>query len=148
MIHRSRILRILSATALLVAAGGIFAPAGAKVAALPLDELIREADFIGVVHIDRTSWYVPFVRDRVATATVIETWAGRPRPSVEFIASPTWICDISDARRGETAVVLLRHRNKPGPMEIVHSGRGRLPIEDDHGEPWVIYWTDVILPAA
>jgi hypothetical protein len=60
---------------------------------------------------------------------------------VTFVAAPTWICDISDAKNGEEAVVFVRDGS------LVHAGRGRMPIFTRDGRRLAAIWPDVRLPA-
>jgi len=132
-------------TALAVAAGLAFsALAGplalAKVRIATLAELVQSAEFIGVVRVDRISTPIPFLRQRRATATVLQSWKGQSSGRVTFVAAPTWICDISDAKKGELAVVFIR----AGSLE--HAGRGRMPIFTREGRRLAAIWDDVRLP--
>src|SRR2546422_6284493 len=94
----------------------------AKVATIELAELARDAEFIGVVRVERVSFGIPLLRRARARATILESWKGQASGTVTFVAAPTWICDISDAKKGEEAVVFIRGRS------LEHAGRGRMPI--------------------
>jgi hypothetical protein len=141
--------RSLGRLVLPLAAGLVAASAAAKVATRSLDEVAHAATVIAVVRVDR----VVAVGDRtVARATVLRplkgTFAGE---SLAFVARPTWVCDVSGAVRGETAVVLLeeptgralgklkdqaaaraalrRALGEPLPLRVIaHAGRGRFAV--------------------
>ena len=116
------------------------APVVAKVAIMSLAELAEDAEFIGIVRVDRISRGIPFLKRPRATATILESWKGQPLGTVTFVAAPTWTCDISEAKKGEEAVVFIRG----GSLE--HSGRGRMPIFTRDGRKLAAIWPDVRLP--
>jgi hypothetical protein len=118
------------------------APLSAKVALRSLAELSEEAEFIGVVRVEAISFGVPLLFQSRATATVLERWKGRPHRWILFGASPTWACDISDATKGEEAVIFTDGRH------LLHAGRGRMPIFTRDGRRLANVWSDVKLPAA
>lgn len=64
---------------------------------------------------------------RYATAEAQESLKGTLAGAFRFQAFPTWTCDISDARRGETVLLFLIRDPKHG-LVIAHSGRGRMPL--------------------
>ena len=117
------------------------APVAAKVAMTSLAELARRADFIGIVRVDRIGVRVPLVRRPRATATVLDNWRGQADGRVNFVAAPTWICDISDAKRGEEIVVFIRGDR------LLHAGRGRMPIFTRDNRKLAAIWPEVALPA-
>jgi hypothetical protein len=112
----------------------------AKVRLMSLSEFVEGANFIGVVRVERISSGIPFLKRRHATATVVESWKGQANGTVTFRATPTWTCDISDARKGEETVVFIRG----GELEL--SGRGRMPIFTREGRRLAAVWPDVRLP--
>ena len=84
---------------------------------------------------------------KVATARIVEVWKGKAGPDVRYIASPTWTCDISEAKVGEQVVLFLSKSKRVPFMLIEHSGRGRMPIRDVNGKPHATIWVgDVQLP--
>ena len=113
-------------TTALMAALAISALAGplalAKVRPMTLAEFVQDAEFIGVVRIERVSLRIPFLMPSRATATILDSWKGKTSGTIAFRASATWICDISDAKKGEEAVIFTRD----GELEL--AGRGRMPI--------------------
>lgn len=115
------------------------APVGASVAPITLEELAERAEFIGIVRVDRIRG-VPFVRRPRAMATILDSWRGRAQGKVTFVAAPTWICDISDAKNGEEAVVFVRDGS------LLYAGRGRMPIFTRDGRRLAAIWPDVRLP--
>jgi hypothetical protein len=139
--------------------GGI---AQAKVAPGKLEDMAGSSDVIVLARVEE----VISVRDlKVARAVPQEVFKGSlKQESFSFVASPTWACDISDAVRGETALLFLRRAKgstvsldglgKPAvtidhtPLyRIAWSGRGRMPLRMLRGERYTTLWTgDVILP--
>ena len=113
----------------------------ASVATITLMELAERAEFIGIVRVDRIRGGIPFLRRPRATATILESWKGQAQGKVTFVAAPTWICDISDAKSGEEAVVFVRDGS------LLHAGRGRMPIFARDGRRLAAIWPDVRLPA-
>lgn len=73
-----------------------------------------------------------------------EVWKGPKTASVEFLASPTWVCDISDAKPDET-VLLFLGKGKEAGWVINCAGRGRLPLRSLDGKTYVTF-AGVILP--
>jgi hypothetical protein len=119
----------------------LFPPAvAARVPYIDLKELVRTADFIGVVRISRVSSRIPLLRRSRAKATIIESWKGPTTGVVDFVAGPTWTCDISTAVAGEEAVIFVRGHS------LLHSGRGRMPITTRDGRWLAAVWPDVRLP--
>jgi hypothetical protein len=81
---------------------------------------------------------------KIATARVLEVWKGNTGHEVRYLASSTWICDISDAKVGERVVLFLM-RPKDWPfMMIAHAGTGRMPIRDVEGKAFATIWTEVV----
>jgi len=131
--------------------------AEARVAPITLKELVDSSDLIVVA-------YETKVEDRpgelklgeedvirspikVATARILEVWKGKTGPDVHYIASPTWTCDISEARVGEQVVLFLSKSEGVPFMLIGHAGRGRMPIRDVEGKAFATIWThDIRLP--
>jgi hypothetical protein len=116
------------------------APVAASIAPITLGALAERAEFIGIVRVDRISWGVPFLRRPRAMATILDSWRGQAQGKVTFVAAPTWICDISDAKNGEEAVVFVRDGS------LLHAGRGRMPIFTRDGRRLAAIWPDVRLP--
>jgi hypothetical protein len=130
-------------------------PAEAKVASITLKKLTESSDLI-VVATETTVEDGPAGLNlgeetkspiKVATARVVEVWKGKAGPDVRYIASPTWTCDISEAKVGERVVLFLSKSKGVPFMLIEHSGRGRMPIRDVNGKPHATVWVgDVQLP--
>ncbi len=116
------------------------ASALAKIAPATLADVVERAEFIGIVRVDRVSRGIPLLVRRRATATILESWKGQREGTVTFIAQPTWTCDISDAKRGEEAVVFI------SGDELVLAGRGRMPIFTRGTSRLATIWPDVRLP--
>ena len=77
----------------------------AKVAAISFDELVQRSDIIGVAKVETVTR--PLIGKRYAEAKMTEVWKGTQTERVEFLASPTWTCDISDAKKGEAVLLFL-----------------------------------------
>jgi hypothetical protein len=132
---------VLATTVVLVAVlAGAQRPLVAKVTTISLADLAQQAEFIGIVRVDRISLGIPLLRRPRATATVLEGWKGRVTGRVSFAAAPTWICDISDAKRNEEAVVFVRDGR------LLHAGRGRMPVFTREGRRLAAFWDEVTLP--
>jgi hypothetical protein len=71
---------------------------------------------------------------KIAKAQIIETWKGKAQREVRYIASPCWVCDISDAVMDEKVLLFLTSRTDSPPLGIVHSGRGRMPTRERAGK--------------
>ena len=113
----------------------------AKVARTDLADLVKDSDFIGIVRVADVSSAIPMIRQRRATATVLQSWKGQRDGEISFLAEPTWACDISDAEPGEEAVLFVRGDR------LVLAGRGRMPIFLRAGRRLAAIWSEVILPA-
>ena len=116
------------------------APVTAKVSIVSIGELSERAEFIGIVRVERISWRIPFLRLPQARATVLDGWKGRTEGWVTFVSAPTWTCDISEAKKGEQAVVFVQEG------QLLHSGRGRMPVFARNGKQLAAIWPDVRLP--
>jgi hypothetical protein len=142
MSHHAVLLRALAAIASVAAFTALMGvPVTAKVAPVALGDLTRQAEFIGVVRVERVGFRIPLVLRRQATALVLEGWKGRSEGRLTFQASSTWVCDISDANDGEEIVTFVRDGR------LLHAGRGRMPIFSRNGRRLAAVWTDVRLPA-
>jgi hypothetical protein len=88
---------------------------------------------------------------KIATARVMEVWKGNTGHEVRYVASSTWVCDISNAKIGERVVLFLMTPEdwpKDWPFRLLaHSGRGRMLIRDVEGKAFATIRThDVRLP--
>lgn len=117
--------RILCATLIAGLASGLIGAAPPKVMTITLAKLVEQSDLILVARVDEVSWRL--TGNRIARATPIEIWKGDAKSAVEFLAMPTWTCDISTAVADERVVLFLRTDEK-GSRTIAHSGRGRMPL--------------------
>jgi hypothetical protein len=124
---------------MLLAASALFA----KVASIRFEELVESSDLIVVAEVDSVN---RSLLKRYAQARVTEVWKGAETASVEFLASPTWTCDISAAIEGERVVLFLTQGKRPGSYTIAYSGRGRMPLRTVDGVVYATFWPDVILP--
>ena len=116
----------------------------AKVAATPLDDLATRSELIVIAKVE--SIEKARGSKQYAKARVTEIWKGAQTESVEFLASPTWTCDISEAHKGETVVLFLTKTGKSRSYQIAHSGRGRMPLRAVGDKSYATFWNDVILP--
>ena len=96
---------------------GAQSPLAAKVMMIGLADLADQAEFIGVVRVERIGLGIPVLRQPRATATILESWKGQMTGHVSFVAAPTWICDISDAEKNEEAILFVRDG------KLLHAGR-------------------------
>jgi hypothetical protein len=128
---------------------------GAEVARITLSKLIDTSELIVVARettVEDGPANVNLERGaaspvKVATARIVEVWKGKTGHEVRYIASPTWTCDISEAKVGEPVVLFLRKSKTEPFMLIAHSGRGRMPIRDMNGKRQATIWViDVELP--
>lgn len=109
------------------------------------DDLAKGSDIIVVAKIQ--SVRKPIFGKHYAKAKVIEVWKGKQTETVEFLASPTWTCDISEAKEGETVLLFLVKSDKSRSYVIARSGRGRMPLRDVNDKTYATFWPEVILPA-
>jgi hypothetical protein len=116
----------------------------AKIRAVEFSNLVASSELIVVAEVESVS--SPFIGNRYAKARVHEVWKGNKSATVEFLASATWTCDISEAKKGETVLLFLSKSDKSRSYAIEHSGRGRLPIRTVGGKSYATFWSDVILP--
>jgi hypothetical protein len=123
----------------------------AEVAEIPLIQLVARSNLIVLAKVSKledapaeikTEDDRAFTRVKVATAQVTETWKGTPLRDVRYVASPLWTCDISDADKGERAVLFLVKRTDSPIMTIAHSGRGRMPLRQVEGTSYATIWSD------
>jgi hypothetical protein len=129
--------------------------AGARVGSITLKELVDSSDLIVVAcetkvedgPADLNLGNAVRTPLEIATARIVEVWKGKAESDVRYIASPTWTCDISEAKVGERVVLFLSKSKRPPFMLIAHSGRGRMPIRDVNAKPHATVWVgDVELP--
>lgn len=105
---------------------GFFCIAGdstAKVAATTLRELTSGADMIVV---GRVADILKVKAVRLAAVEVIETLKGTPHKRIYYLAQPTWTCDITTGRIGETALFFFKEYifdPEPSSMAFVEPER-------------------------
>jgi hypothetical protein len=116
----------------------------AKIAGMPLEEMVRKSDAIVIAHVDRVS--APLIGKKWAGASVTETWKGATDSEITFLASPTAICDISEAKKGETVVLFLIKDKRARRYVLALAGRGRMPVREVDGKRYATFWPEVRLP--
>lgn len=116
----------------------------AKVASFEFSDLIAHSELIVIAKVESVS--SPVLGKRYAKARVTEMWKGTNVVTVEFLASPTWVCDISQAKEGETVLLFLTKSDKLRSYVIAYAGRGRLPLRTVAGKSYATFWPEVILP--
>jgi hypothetical protein len=109
-----------------------------------LDELVRCSDIIVLAKVEAVTR--PLIGKRYAKATVTDVWKGTQIDRVEFLASPTWTCDISAAKKGETVLLFLTKGGKSRSYAIAHSGRGRLPLRTVGSKSYASFWPEIRFP--
>ena len=138
---RCMVRTVVAVIVLLAISAHAASPVAAKVGLISLADLTQQAEFIGIVRVDKISVGIRLLRRPRAAATVLESWKGQGAGRVSFVAAPTWICDISDANRNEEAVVFIRDG------KLLHAGRGRMPLFTRDGRRLAAIWDEVKLPA-
>ena len=116
----------------------------AKVVSVQFSNLVANCELIVIAKVESVT--SPLIGKRYAKARVTEVWKGTNTATVEFLASPAWTCDISEAKKGETVLLFLTKSDKSRSYAIAHSGRGRLPLRTVSGKSYAAFWPDVILP--
>lgn len=87
----------------------------AMLRSVPMDELTRHATMIAL---GRVSEIMTVGGVRIAHLRVDRTLKGEPQTDVYFVAEPSWSCDISDAREGESGLYFFtthRFSERPQP---------------------------------
>ncbi len=114
----------------------------ASVAHIELAELVEASDLVGVGEV--TGVRRTLLGRRIARLQVVENWKGAAT-EVEFVASPSWICDITTASVGDTLVFFLA-RGRGRRYEVLHAGRGLMPVRETTAGPVADFWPDAQLP--
>ena len=123
-------------------------PASAKVAAIPIEDLVTESDEIVVAVVtEAPPGSTSDMKPVYASAVVQRTLKGSLAGTFRFLAAPTWSCDISSAVKGETVLLFLK-RQDDSSFIIQHAGRGRMPLRVVGGRTYVTLWNDIRLPHA
>lgn len=128
-----------------------------KVATISLDNLTALSTEVVIADVTKIESRAGV---RVGVAQVIENIGGslRKRNTIEFVAEPTWTCDISDARVGERVLLFMipidgsakqsMHGQPLGSAskeasghgkqlyELTHSGRGRIVLHAADAKVW------------
>jgi hypothetical protein len=115
-----------------------------EVGAIPIAELAQRSDLIVIATVESVS--EPTGEKVYATAKVMEVWKGPHVGKVEFLASGTWTCDISEAELGEAVLLFLTTGPESRSLMIAHSGRGRMPLRTLDGKRYATFWEEILLP--
>lgn len=139
-----RALMLLCCLCLVLCAG----PASARLASVPIDDLIARSDAIVIATVAEVSPGPASLGELVyAKAVVQQTLKGSLTGAFSFRASPTWVCDISSAVKDEVALFFLM-RQSDGTFALQHAGRGRMPFRKVAGKNYVTVWDEVRLPGS
>lgn len=113
-----------------------------------MKDMLDYSSFVGVVSVVSVRKLATY---SVAEGTVIELIKGSKRRNISFMCSPTWKCDVSNAKAGERILVFLSHVSKSDlqahnpeikgiPAEgidlIGHSGSGRIVLHRTKSNGW------------
>jgi hypothetical protein len=136
-----------------VAFGSPRSPPIVKVGECSYDLLVGRSDRIVLARVDRieaaTDDSAPSDSRKLelAHATVLETWKGKAEEPLVYRCSSSWTCDITAAKVGEVAVLLLDSETNRNWCVVMDSGRGRMPVTESKGERFATLWVgDVELP--
>jgi hypothetical protein len=69
----------------------------------------------------------------------------RPLSTFRFRATPGWVCDISNAQKGETVLLFLVDPTD-GYFGIALAGPGYMPLRNVRGKKYATLEDDVVLP--
>ena len=80
---------------------------------------------------------------RIAHVKVQTIYKGKKLKSVDVLAQRTWVCDISDAAKGEVALFFLHSGTQDRTVFIISdNGRGKMPLRMIDGQQYVTLWAD------
>lgn len=152
-----------------VAVLAVATPCHSRVGRTTLAELVRVSDLIVVGKVTDTMLIRGIKVAEVDAGQILKgTLQGK---KLYYLAQPTWICDTSEARKGESALLFLcKAPNRISAMNfkepagfrrklraiaeqapfavIAWSGRGRMPLRKIEGEQYATVWSgDVRLPS-
>src|SRR5262245_20020082 len=133
-----RHLVLLALMAGLIEIGAVPAPVF-RVRTIPFALMAQEGDLI--IEASVTEVVVGSGDTRVAKCKPTAIWKGQAGDMIEFLASPTWTCDISTAVAGERALLFLE-AGESGQLHIYHSGRGRMPLREFEGHSYATFFGD------
>jgi hypothetical protein len=156
ILNRSHDLRRITAvTAVVAMAGTCFtAEANGKVSMVEFKDLAARSDLIVIATVSKVEDGPASLKGidtgmpalKVATAQVVETWKGEPVREIRYVASPSWVCDTSFAKKGERVVLFLEKVKDSPFLTITHAGRGRMPHHDVKGRTYATLQDEVVLP--
>ena len=109
-----------------------------------LEMLTRTANLIVVAQVENVTKKGDV---RIATARVIDVWKGRSAGIVQFRASKSWRCDVSEATPGEVVVLFLAGDAQAVVTAIAYSGIGRLPVNKAEGKQTVMLYGSLFTKA-
>jgi hypothetical protein len=131
-------------------------PAVARVEPVTLKELVSSSDMIVLATVTRVEDAPSGLKHgeglpdrrplRVATARVLEVWKGSPEPEVHYMASRSWVCDVTEANVGERAILFLSRCKGLPYLVIGHSGRGRMPLHEVGSVMFAVLPDQILLP--
>jgi hypothetical protein len=107
-------------------------------------DLARMSDIVVIAQVESVR-RVRFSGKRCATARVTQVWKGGQVDKIKFLVSSRDRCDISNAKRGEIALLFLTKELK-SLRKIENSGRGRMPLCLIAGKQYVRF-LDVAFPS-
>jgi hypothetical protein len=127
----------------LIGVAAVNAPLVFKVRTIPIALMAQESDLI--IEASVTEVVAGADGTRVAKCKPTANWKGQASDVVEFLASPTWTCDISTAEAGERVLLFLKV-GESGQLYIYHSGRGRMPLREFEEHSYATFFGDITFP--
>jgi hypothetical protein len=126
-------------------------PAGARLAAIPLNDLIDRSSVIVLARVTGLSEeIVPAHPSRTgkvvfADAVAQRTLKGTVPKNFRFLAQTEFICSETGAVKDELALFFL-YRDEQGKLYIRAAGHGRMAIAEVHGKQYVTATSLIIFP--
>jgi hypothetical protein len=125
--------------------------ADAKLASIPIDELIARSDAIVIARVSQiTSAKVPAHPSRSGNVVYADAIAqralkGSVSGNFRFLAQVDFICEVTGAVKDEDALFFL-YRDSEGSLNIMAFGHGRMPLRTVNGKQYVTPTSYIILP--
>lgn len=136
--------------------------AEAKLAAFEFRRMIEEADTIVIGTVEsvaapkgkpsrkhvkpKETPDADFGPPTTAHVKVTEVLKGAQADYVDVYVNKTWVCDISEAKKGEKILLFTDRDATTGHSLIYASGRGRMPIDTVEGKEYATFWPEVRMP--